>query len=331
MSTAVPNNGSGRHAARPDNASASGSTVVTAPETNVAAAGGTPFSDISSGRKTTNTVMGILMWACMIIALIPLVWLLFTVISRGAGAVFSVDWWTDDMLGVRTRSEGGGALHAIAGTVMQTLVASIFSIPIGIFTAIYLVEYSNGNRLGKLTTFMVDILSGVPSIVAALFVYALWITILGQQRSGFAVALSLILLMVPIVVRNTEEMLRVVPMDLREASYALGVPKWKTIARIVLPTALSGIVTGVMLAIARVMGESAPVLILVGSTPATNWFGMFDQPQSSLPLFMLDMWKSGAQGPANDRLWGAALTLVILVVTLNLIARFIASKFSVKK
>ena len=133
-------------------------------------------------------------------------WLLFTVISRGAGAVFSVDWWTQDMLGVRNSAEGGGALHAIAGTIMQTLVASVFSIPIGIFTAIYLVEYSNGNRLGKLTTFMVDILSGVPSIVAALFIYALWITVLGQQRSGFAVSLALILLMVPIVVRNTEEM-----------------------------------------------------------------------------------------------------------------------------
>ena len=120
-------------------------------------------------------------------------------------------------------------------------------------------------------------------------------------------------------------------MDLREASYALGVPKWKTIVRIVLPTALSGIVTGVMLAIARVMGESAPVLILVGSTPTTNWFNMFDKPQSSLPLFMLDMWKSGATGPANDRLWGAALTLVILVVTLNLLARFVAKRYSVKK
>ena len=271
------------------------------------------------------------MWVAMILALIPLLWLLFTLVSRGYEAILSPDWWTQDMVGVRARREGGGALHAIAGTLMQTLIASLFSIPIGIFTAIYLVEYSNGSKLGKLTTFMVDILSGVPSIVAALFVYALWITILGQQRSGFAVSLSLILLMVPVVVRNTEEMLRVVPMDLREASYALGVPKWKTIARIVLPTALSGIVTGIMLAIARVMGESAPVLILVGSTPQLNWTHLFGQPQSSLPLFMLDMWKSGSAQPVMDRLWGAALTLVILVVVLNLLARFIAAKFSVKK
>ena len=317
MSTAVPQNGA--------------SNTTAAAASRLGRGGDNPFIDISSGRKTTNTVMSSLMWGCMILALIPLLWLLLTVVGRGWHAIVDPSWWTSDMIGVRASREGGGAAHAIAGTLMQTLVASLFSIPIGVFTAIYLVEYSNGNRLGRLTTFMVDILSGVPSIVAALFIYALWITILGQQRSGFAVALALILLMVPVVVRNTEEMLRVVPMDLREASYALGVPKWKTIVRIVLPTALSGIVTGIMLAIARVMGESAPVLILVGSTPAMNWFRMFDQPQSSLPLFMLDMWKSGAKGPANERLWGAALTLVILVVTLNLLARFVANRFSVKK
>ena len=335
MSTAYPGNNAGEskkvtkvtETAPAD----SGAKAATATREKATPMNDNPFTDISSGRKTTNTVMGGLMWLAMILALIPLLWLLFTLVGRGYHAIITPEWWTQDMVGVRNRSEGGGALHAIAGTIMQTLIASLFSIPIGIFTAIYLVEYSNGNKLGKLTTFMVDILSGVPSIVSALFIYALWITILGQQRSGFAVALSLILLMVPVVVRNTEEMLRVVPMDLREASYALGVPKWKTIARIVLPTALSGIVTGIMLAIARVMGESAPVLILVGSTPQTNWFGLFDQPQSSLPLFMLDMWKSGSAEPVLNRLWGAALTLVILVVVLNLLARFIASKFSVKK
>ncbi|WP_297851290.1 phosphate ABC transporter permease PstA [uncultured Corynebacterium sp.] len=319
MSTAYPGNKNGE------------STKVTATREPVTPVGGSPFTDIASSRKTTNSIMGGLMWFAMLLALIPLLWLLATLVIRGYEAILNPDWWTDDMVGVRARREGGGALHAIAGTLMQTLIASLISIPIGIFTAIYLVEYSNGNRLGKVTTFMVDILSGVPSIVSALFIYALWITILGQQRSGFAVSLSLILLMVPVVVRNTEEMLRVVPMDLREASYALGVPKWKTIARIVLPTALSGIVTGVMLAIARVMGESAPVLILVGSTPMLNWFGLFNQPQSSLPLFMLDMWKSGSAQPVMDRLWGAALTLVIIVVVLNLLARFIAAKFSVKK
>ena len=161
-----------------------------------------PFIDIAAGRKTTNSIMGGLMWFCMFLALVPLLWLLFTVVSRGWHVIVDPAWWTSDMVGVRASKEGGGALHAIIGTLMQTLIASLISIPIGVFTAIYLVEYSNGNRLGRLTTFMVDILSGVPSIVAALFVYALWITILGQQRSGFAVSLALILLMVPVVVRN---------------------------------------------------------------------------------------------------------------------------------
>src|SRR5699024_6696344 len=194
--------------------------------------------------------------------------------------------------------------HAIIGTLVQSVLASIIAIPIGIFTAIYLVEYSRGGWLGRTTTFMVDILSGVPSIVAALFVYAAWITVLGFDRSGLAVAWSLLLLMIPIVVRNTEEMLRVVPMDLREASYALGVPKWKTIARIVLPTALSGIATGGRWALARIMGESAPLLLLVGTPPALIW-GSAGGPMSSLPLMMLHMFHPGLNPHLLDKTWGA--------------------------
>lgn len=287
------------------------------------------FTHISGRRKFVNNFAGVVMWAAMIIALIPLIWVLWTVLSRGLGPILDVSWWTESQLGVRATREGGGAAHAIVGTFVQTLFAALISIPIGIFTAIYLVEYSQGGRLGRITTFMVDILSGVPSIVAALFIYAVWISQLGFSRSGLAVALSLILLMLPIVVRNTEEMLRVVPMDLREASYALGVPKWKTIQKIVLPTALSGIVTGVMLAIARVMGESAPVLILVGSFPALSW-NLFDGPQSSLPLMMLDMYKSGTAPATMDKLWGAALTLVLIIALLNIGARMISARFSVK-
>ncbi len=158
---------------------------------------------------------------------------------------------------------------------------------------------------------MVDILTGVPSIVAALFIYALWVATLGFQRSGFAVSLALVLLMIPVIVRATEEMLRIVPMDLREASYALGVPKWKTIMRIVIPTALSGIVTGIMLALARVMGETAPLLILVGYAQAMN-FDMFGGFMGSLPGMMYDQISAGAgANPVpTDRLWGAALTLI---------------------
>ncbi|HAT1132596.1 phosphate ABC transporter permease PstA [Corynebacterium striatum] len=291
---------------------------------------GSVFLDISAGRKTANNVATIIVWATMILAMIPLVWVLWELFTRGAGAILNPEWWTLSQRGILDTEAGGGALHAIIGTFVQTILATLISVPIGIFTAIYLVEYSRGGLLSRLTTFMVDILSGVPSIVAALFVFAMWITLFGFERSGMAVALSLVLLMIPIVVRNTEEMLRVVPMDLREASYALGVPKWKTIARIVLPTALSGIVTGIMLAVARVMGESAPVLVLVGSTSSINWDAM-DGAMSSLPLMMLDMYKSGAQPAVLDKLWGAALTLVLIIAILNIGARIISAKFSVKK
>ena len=291
---------------------------------------GSAFQHISGSRKIANSIATAVVWGAMIIAMIPLVWVLWELIARGSGVIFSPEWWTTSQRGIMNTEAGGGALHAIIGTFVQTLFATLISVPIGIFTAIYLVEYSKGGFLGRMTTLMVDILSGVPSIVAALFVFAMWITLFGFDRSGFAVALSLVLLMIPLVVRNTEEMLRVVPMDLREASYALGVPKWKTIARIVLPTALSGIVTGIMLAVARVMGESAPVLVLVGSSSSINW-DSFKGPQSSLPLMMLDMYKAGAQPAVLDKLWGAALTLVILIAVLNVAARWVSAKFSVKK
>lgn len=291
---------------------------------------GSAFQHISGSRKIANSIATAVVWGAMIIAMIPLVWVLWELIARGSGVILSPEWWTTSQRGIMNTEAGGGALHAIIGTFVQTIFATLISVPIGIFTAIYLVEYSKGGFLGRMTMFMVDILSGVPSIVAALFVFAMWITLFGFDRSGFAVALSLVLLMIPLVVRNTEEMLRVVPMDLREASYALGVPKWKTIARIVLPTALSGIVTGIMLAVARVMGESAPVLVLVGSSSSINW-DSFKGPQSSLPLMMLDMYKAGAQPAVLDKLWGAALTLVILIAVLNVAARWVSAKFSVKK
>lgn len=291
---------------------------------------GSTFSGISGSRKTANNIATVIVWTTMLLAMIPLVWVLWELFARGAGIVLNADWWMISQRGVINSEAGGGAAHAIVGTFVQTVIATVISVPIAIFTAIYLVEYSKGGALGRLTTFMVDILSGVPSIVAALFVFAMWITLFGFDRSGMAVALSLVLLMIPLVVRNTEEMLRVVPMDLREASYALGVPKWKTIARIVLPTALSGIVTGIMLAVARVMGESAPVLVLVGSSSSINWDPL-QGPQSSLPLMMLDMYKAGAQDAVLAKLWGAAFTLVLIIGILNIAARIISAKFSVKK
>lgn len=287
------------------------------------------FTDIASSRKVKDRFATVAVYLTMGIAFIPLIWVLVVLLSKGLPAVLDGGWWSFDMAGQLSNKPGGGISHAIIGTVTQALVTTVISVPVGVLTAVYLVEYSRGGWLGRVTTFMVDILTGVPSIVAALFVYALWIAIFGFNRSGFAVSLALVLLMIPVIVRNTEEMLRIVPMDLREAAYALGVPKWKTIVRVVLPTALSGIVTGIMLAVARVMGESAPVLILVGATPVINW-NVFEGNQNSLPLFMLEMYKLQANDQVLSRLWGAALTLVLLIAALNLAARFISNRFSVK-
>lgn len=290
------------------------------------------FQGVSARRKFTNNAATVLVTASVLIALVPLLWVLYSVITKGFNAIVSAQWFTNSQAGMTAREAGGGVYHAILGTLIQGAVCSLISIPIGIFVAIYLVEYGGGTRLGKLTTFMVDILTGVPSIVAALFIYALWVATFGFGRSGFAVSLALVLLMVPVIVRATEEMLRIVPMDLREASYALGVPKWLTIMRIVIPTALSGIVTGIMLALARIMGETAPLLILVGYAANIN-FNPFEGFMGSLPGMMYEQRVAGAGGNPipTDRLWGAALTLILLIAILNIGARYVAKIFAPKK
>ncbi len=290
------------------------------------------FQSVSLRRKLADNTATVLVTLSVVIAMVPLIWVLYSVITKGLAIVLDSAWWTHSQSGMTAFMAGGGVYHALVGTVLQGLFCAVISIPIGVFVGIYLVEYGGGTKLGKVTTFMVDILTGVPSIVAALFIYALWVATLGFQRSGFAVSLALVLLMIPVIVRSTEEMLRIVPMDLREASYALGVPKWKTIARIVIPTALSGIVTGVMLALARVMGETAPLLILVGYSQAMN-FDMFNGFMGSLPGMMYDQTSAGAgANPVpTDRLWGAALTLIVLIAILNVGARFVAKFFAPKK
>jgi phosphate transport system permease protein len=286
------------------------------------------FIGVSLRRRTANTVATVLVTSSVLVALIPLAWVLYSVVAKGFNTVKSSEWWTHSQADMTAFLPGGGAYHAIVGTLLQGLVCAAISIPIGLFVAVYLVEYGGGTAMGKLTTFMVDILTGVPSIVAALFIYALWIATIGFPRSGFAVSLALVLLMIPVIVRATEEMLRIVPMDLREASYALGVPKWKTITRIVLPAGMSGIVTGIMLALARVMGETAPLLILVGYSQAMN-FDMFGGFMGSLPGMMYDQTSAGAGANPipTDRLWGAALTLILLIAVINLAARVISKMF----
>ncbi|MUL47654.1 phosphate ABC transporter permease PstA [Mycobacterium sp. CBMA293] len=286
------------------------------------------FQKTSVRRKTVDLIATVLVTGAVLIALVPLVWVLWTVIAKGFPAITSPTWFTHTMSGLLSDDKGGGIYHALVGSLIQGIVCAVMSVPIGIFVAVYLVEYSNGNRLGKLTTFMVDILSGVPSIVAALFVYALWVVTLGFNKSAFAVSLALVLLMVPVVVRTTEEMLKIVPQDLREASYALGVPKWKTIVRIVIPTALSGIITGVTLALARVLGETAPLLILVGYAPYKS-FDLFHGPMGALPLVMVNE-QNNPSDAGELRIWGAALTLILIIAILNVVAKFIGRFSSVR-
>ncbi len=289
------------------------------------------FTGVSRRRRAADAVATVLVTCAVAVALVPLIWLLYSVVAKGFGAVKSTVWWTHSQADMTAFIAGGGAYHAIVGTVLQGLVCAAISIPIGVFVAIYLVEYAGDSAMGKLTSFMVDILTGVPSIVAALFIYALLIATLGFPRSGFAVSLALVLLMIPVIVRTTEEMLHIVPVELREASYALGVPNWRTITKIVLPAGMSGIITGILLALARVMGETAPLLVLVGYSQAMN-FNIFGGFMGSLPGMMYDQTSAGAGTSVipTNRLWGAALTLITLIAVINLVARVVSRVFAPK-
>ncbi|NMD45240.1 MAG: phosphate ABC transporter permease PstA, partial [Propionibacterium sp.] len=210
----------------------------------------------ATDRLATNLVAG-----AFLLALLPLVSVLWASLSGGLPR-FDATFFTWSMRNVI--GDGGGALHAIYGTLFVTGIATLISVPIGLMTAVYLVEYGRG-ALARGITFFVDVMTGIPSIVAGLFAYALMAIVFGPGTiNGFSGSLALSVLMIPIVVRATEELLRIVPNELREASYALGVPKWRTIVSVVLPTSLSGIVSGVILAIARIIGETAPLMIAAG-------------------------------------------------------------------
>ena len=283
------------------------------------------FSPISIRRRITNNAATAFFLVSFIGALVPLAWVLSVVVARGWYAVTRSGWWTHSLRGILPEQFAGGVYHAIYGTLVQAGVAGLLSVPLGLMTAVLLVEYGSG-RLVRVTTFMVDVLAGVPSIVAALFIFSLWIVTLGFQQSSFAVSLALVLLMLPVVVRSTEEMLRLVPDDLREASYALGIPKWKTIVRIVIPIAMPGIVSGVLLSVARVIGETAPVLVLVGYSRSIN-IDIFHGNMASLPLLIYTE-LTNPEHAGYLRIWGAALTLIMIVALINLFAaafRFVAT------
>ncbi|MEU5419976.1 phosphate ABC transporter permease PstA [Streptomyces sp. NPDC020799] len=275
---------------------------------------------VEGRRQAKDRLATSLVWVCFLVAVVPLVSLGWETVSRGS-KVLDGTFLTHSMAGVLTIQPGGGVYHAIIGTLEQVGIATAIAAPVGLLTAVYLVEYGRG-RLAKVVTFFVDVMTGVPSIVAGLFVLSFWILMLDFGYSGFAGSMALAILMMPVVVRSTEEMLKLVPNELREASLALGVPKWRTILKVVLPTAIGGIATGVTLAIARIAGESAPIVLLVfGSQVINN--NPFDGAQSSLPYYIYEQWAAGNEA-SYDRAWAAALVLIAFVMILNLVARGIA-------
>lgn len=283
---------------------------------------------VEGRRRAADRLVTTLVSLAFVIALLPLISLLYTVVSSGL-ARFDLDFFTMSMRNVV--GEGGGGLHAIVGTLLITLAATVISVPIGLMTSIYLVEYGRG-ALARAITFFVDVMTGIPSIVAGLFAYALFALLLGPGvRLGIAGAVALSVLMIPVVVRSSEEMLRLVPNELREASFALGVPKWLTIVKVVLPTSIAGIMTGVMLAIARVIGETAPLLVAAGFTANMN-YSLVEGRMASLPVFVYSSYVSqGTNAQASlDRAWAGALTLILIVMLLNLIARIVAKKLAPK-
>ncbi|HEU4511481.1 MAG TPA: phosphate ABC transporter permease PstA [Nocardioidaceae bacterium] len=280
-------------------------------------------------RAAKDRLVTTLVWAAFAAALVPLVSLVWEVLRNGLGVI---DW---EFLTYSMRNivgEGGGIYHAMIGTLLVTAAAAVLSIPVGLMAAIYLVEYGGKSRLARTITFLVDVMTGIPSIVAGLFAYALFVLFFGEGiRFGLGGAVALSLLMIPIVVRSAEEMLRLVPHDLREASYALGVPKWRTIVKVVIPTSLGGIITGVTLAVARVAGETAPLLIIAGSTDSLNR-NLFDERMMTLPVFIYYSYTQPGV-PAEfgqERAWGAALVLIVIVMALNLLARAVGRRYAPK-
>jgi phosphate transport system permease protein len=279
---------------------------------------------VEGRRRAKDRAITMAIVAAFGVAMAPLISLLYEVIKRGVAGI-SWEFFTSDARGV---VGGGGAEHAIVGTLIITGVAVVISVPIGIMAAIYMNEYGRG-PLRRALTFFVDVMTGIPSIVAGLFAYALFELFFGPGiRMGIMGSIALTVLMIPIVIRSAEEVLKIVPNHLREASYALGTPKWKTITKVVLPTAFAGLVTGVMIATARIIGETAPLLVTTGVVDSLNT-NPFSGRMQNLAVYAYNEYRSpGVMKQASyDRAWAAALTLIAIVMILNVIARLVYRRY----
>jgi phosphate transport system permease protein len=279
-------------------------------------------------RSAKSRVMTGLMFVAFLVILVPLVFVLGTVISKGGGIVFRhfPSWFSTD-IPTRTRAVGPGMGPAIVGTIVITVAAAFVAVPLGILGAIYLHEYGAGSRMARVVRFLANVMTGVPSIVMGLFVYVLFTLHFGSRGLGGALALAC--LMLPVVIRSTEEMLRLVPGHLREASYALGTRKARTILTVVLPSALPGIVSGCLLAVARAAGETAPLLFTIGVVTKRNW-NVFSGPTTSLSYQIFTNASQTLSGP-QERGWGAALTLVALTFLFTILARVVTASYQKRR
>jgi phosphate transport system permease protein len=278
-------------------------------------------------RELKNAIATTLIVVSFVIALIPLTLIILYVIRAGS-AVLSSGFLTED-LPFSNRREGGGMYPAIVGTLVITGTATAMAVPLGILGGIYLNEYGKKGIIAKVLRFLADVMTGVPSIVMGLFIYTIWVLPRKQAGlSGFAGALALGCLMLPIVIRTTEEILKLVPDELREGSYALGTRKAQTIRRVVFPNAAPGIISGALLGVARVAGETAPLLFTIGIVTSPN-FNVFDGPNTALPQqIYINAATFGGFPAAQDRAWGAALALILLVFLFTLIARIVTAIYT---
>ncbi len=273
-------------------------------------------------KHAIDHLVSTLVYICAVLTALPLVLIVGTVVVKGLPGL-SLNFFTKTLEGVdpSASSTVGGALHAITGTLTQVGFAVIVTVPFGILTAVYLTEIEG--RFTGIVRLLVDAMSGIPSIVAGLFVYAIWVIGPGHGFSGFAASLALSILMLPTVARTTEEMLKLVDPSLREASLALGSPQWRTVGQVVLPTARAGIVTAVILGVARVAGETAPLLMTAfGNDKVISPAAAFHEPQSALPLFIFQQLAQDQR----ERAWTAALALIGLVLLLFMLARLVSRK-----
>lgn len=274
---------------------------------------------VSASRRWRNRAAAVGTLLMLLIALTPLFALIGFTVQRGVSRLTPA-FLTHSMAGIPPLSPGGGIYHAMIGTLEQVLLATLFAVPLGLLVAVFLAELP-ANRITAPVRLLVDVMTGIPSIVTGLFVFSFWVVGLHRGFSGVAGAFALMILMLPVVIRSAEEMLRLVPRSLREAALALGLPKWRTTWSIVLPAARGGITTGVLLAIARVTGETAPLLLTVGNNAFINTNPLHGQ-QASLPVFVFNQTGS-AFDVAVQRAWAGALVLIAFVVVVYLTARLL--------